>query len=95
MEVPQLDERPTTRTRPKVVVVGGGFGGVNVSRGRVVLGQAAPRLLVGALALVYEESSAPHDNARSGHRRDRCSGFCGCRHHFIWKGRAATIGDVV
>jgi NADH dehydrogenase len=27
-----LDERPTTRTRPKVVVVGGGFGGVNVSR---------------------------------------------------------------
>ena len=32
MEVPQLDERPTTRTRPKVVVVGGGFGGVNVSR---------------------------------------------------------------
>jgi NADH:ubiquinone reductase (H+-translocating) len=32
MEMPQLDERPTTRTRPKVVVVGGGFGGVNVSR---------------------------------------------------------------
>jgi len=32
MEVPQLDESPTTRTRPKVVVVGGGFGGVNVSR---------------------------------------------------------------
>jgi NADH:quinone reductase (non-electrogenic) len=29
---PQLDESPTTRTRPKVVVVGGGFGGVNVSR---------------------------------------------------------------
>ena len=27
-----MDERPTTRTRPKVVVVGGGFGGVNVSR---------------------------------------------------------------
>jgi NADH:quinone reductase (non-electrogenic) len=32
MEVPQLDNSPTTRTRPKVVVVGGGFGGVNVSR---------------------------------------------------------------
>ena len=32
MEVPQLDERPTTRTRPKVVVIGGGFGGANVSR---------------------------------------------------------------
>ena len=32
MEVRQLDERPTTRTRPKVVVIGGGFGGVNVSR---------------------------------------------------------------
>jgi NADH dehydrogenase len=32
MEVPRLDDSPTTRTRPKVVVVGGGFGGVNVSR---------------------------------------------------------------
>ena len=132
MEVPQLDERPTTRTRPKVVVVGGGFGGVNVSRvlaksdvdltiidktnhhlfqpllsqdatgilpegliapalrrvvqkqknTKAVLGQAAP-LLVGALALVYEESSAPHDNARSGDRRDRCSRFGRRRHHFI------------
>ncbi len=27
-----MDESPTTRKRPKVVVVGGGFGGVNVSR---------------------------------------------------------------
>ena len=27
-----MDNSPTTRTRPKVVVVGGGFGGVNVSR---------------------------------------------------------------
>jgi NADH dehydrogenase len=32
MEVPQLDNSPKTRTRPKVVVVGGGFGGVNVSK---------------------------------------------------------------
>ena len=27
-----MDDSPTTRKRPKVVVVGGGFGGVNVSR---------------------------------------------------------------
>ena len=32
MEVPELDDSPNTRKRPKVVVVGGGFGGVNVSR---------------------------------------------------------------
>jgi NADH:ubiquinone reductase (H+-translocating) len=32
MEMPQLDDSPTTRARPNVVVVGGGFGGVNVSR---------------------------------------------------------------
>ena len=32
MEVPELEDSPTTRKRPKVVVVGGGFGGVNVSR---------------------------------------------------------------
>ncbi|MBV8350235.1 MAG: FAD-dependent oxidoreductase [Mycolicibacterium sp.] len=31
MEVPELEDSPTIRTRPKVVVVGGGFGGVNVS----------------------------------------------------------------
>jgi NADH:ubiquinone reductase (H+-translocating) len=30
--VPELDDSPNTRKRPKVVVVGGGFGGVNVSR---------------------------------------------------------------
>jgi NADH:ubiquinone reductase (H+-translocating) len=32
VEVPELDDSRITRARPKVVVVGGGFGGVNVSR---------------------------------------------------------------
>ena len=32
MEAAELDDSPTTRKRPKVVVVGGGFGGVNVSK---------------------------------------------------------------
>ena len=40
-------------------------------------------VLVGPLALVHEESSAPHHHARSGDRRDRCSRFGARRHHFI------------